>query len=440
MMHTGPQRTRWVWTHRAVGWWLTILLIVGTLGCAEGGDMPHLSKQGSAMQLIVHGKPFLILGGELGNSTASSLDYLQPSWEKFKAANINTILAPVYWELIEPQEGTFDFSLVNDLISDARHHNLKLVLLWFGSWKNSMSCYAPSWVKRDFRRFPRAQDKGGRSMEMLTSFSRNNLEADKNAFVALMRHLRAIDAREQTVIMVQVENEVGMIPDARDHHPDATKAFQLPVPPELVRYLQEHGEHLQPELRSLWQQQGSKTSGSWEDLFGAGLQTDEIFTAWHYAHYVEEITAAGKAVYNLPMYVNAALIREGYLPGQYPSGGPLPHIMDIWKAGAPSIDFLSPDIYFANFAEWSGRYRRKDNPLFIPEARLTHQSAADAFYAIGQFDAIGFSPFSIESMEVSEHRLARGYDVLTQLAPVILENQGKGIMAEIGRASCRERV
>jgi hypothetical protein len=332
---------------------------------------------------------------------------------------------------MEPKEGRFDFSLVDGLIRDARSHNIKLVLLWFGSWKNSMSCYVPGWVKNDFERFPRSQDKNGKSMEMLTSFSRNSLEADKKAFAALMKHLRNVDGRDYTVIMVQVENEIGMIPDARDYYGQATKAFQSAVPAGLMTYLQEHKGGLQPEFTAMWERNGFKTSGTWEEVFGSGLHTDEIFTAWNYAQYVEEITAAGKKEYDLPMFVNAALIREGYRPGQYPSGGPLPHIMDLWKAGTPSIDFLAPDIYHGSFVDWSSKFRRGDNPLFIPEAGLSHRSAADAFYSIGQHDAIGFCPFAIESINHEGHRLTKGYDLLNQLAPIILEKQGKGAMAGI---------
>ncbi|MBM4169531.1 MAG: mannonate dehydratase [Ignavibacteria bacterium] len=408
-----------------------ILILLG--GCApeQESQIPQLRKQESATQLIVQGKPFLMLGGELGNSTASSLEYLRPHWKTFRAAGINTILAPVYWELIEPREGEFDFSLVDSLITDARQHNIKLVLLWFGSWKNSMSCYVPSWMKRDFERFPRSQDKKGRSIEMVTAFSRNNLEADRKAFVEMMQHLQRIDGREHTVIMIQVENEIGMIPEARDYYSGATSAFQSAVPQELMAYLQEHKEHLQPEFKAMWDRGGFKSSGTWEEIFGKGLHTDEIFTAWYCARYVEEITAAGKKEYALPMFVNAALIREGYRPGQYPSGGPLPHLMDIWKAGAPSIDFLAPDIYHGSFVDWSSKFHRADNPLFIPEAGLSHRSAADAFYVFGQHDAMGFSPFAIESIDPEGHRLTRAYALLNQMTPVILEHQGKGVMAGV---------
>lgn len=431
MMHTGHRTGGGFWRWTAASGMFVALVMMSTGARAQERGIPHLRKQGTATQLIVQGKPFLILGGELGNSTASSLEYMRPHWRKFQETHINTILAPVYWELMEPQEDKFNFSLVDGLIQDARKHNIKLVLLWFGTWKNSMSCYAPAWVKKDVERFPRAKDQKGNSMEIMTVFSRNGLEADKRAFVALMKHLRIVDGQEQTVVMVQVENEIGMIPDARDYHPEATKAFQSAVPAEFMAYVQEQRDTLQPEFRAVWQKAGSRTSGTWEAAFGKGLHADEIFMAWNYARYTEEITAAGRKEYNLPMFVNAALIREGYRPGQYPSAGPLPHIMDIWKAGAPSIDFLAPDIYHGSFVDWSSKFVRADNPLFIPEAGLSHRSAADAFYAIGQHDAMGFCPFAIESIDPMGHRLTRAYDLLTQLTPVIVEKQGKGMMAGI---------
>ncbi|MFO7444924.1 MAG: beta-galactosidase, partial [Ignavibacteriaceae bacterium] len=256
----------------------------------SGNGFPHLQKQGTATQLVVHGKPFLILGGELGNSTASNLDYLKPYWENLKKLNLNTILAPVYWELMEPAEGKFDFSLIDGLIKDARENNIKLVLLWFGSWKNSMSCYAPEWVKKDIERFPRALDINGMGKEILTSFSSNNLEADKKAFVMLMKHLKEIDSDNNTVIMVQVENEIGMIPDARDYYGKANEAFKSEVPAELTGYLKEHKENLIPEFLDYWKGNGYETSGTWEEIFGKSLKTDEVFMAWQYSKYVEEIT------------------------------------------------------------------------------------------------------------------------------------------------------
>ena len=407
-----------------------VCVFVGPICVAQPSSLPHLRKQGAATQLIVDGKPFLVLGGELGNSSSSSLEYMRPVWPKLVAINLNTVLVPIYWDLIEPAEGKFDFTFVNGLIQEARKHGLRLMPLWFASWKNSMSCYAPAWVKTNQQRFPRAEDKAGNGMEILSPFIQENLDADARAFAAFMRHLREVDGRDHTVIMVQVENEIGMIPDSRDRSAVANKLFNQSVPQELMSYLERRRDALAPELRAVWAAMNFKTRGTWEEVFGPGVSTDEIFMAWHFARYVNRVAELGKAEYPLPMFVNAALIRPGHQPGQYSSGGPLPHLMDVWRAGAPQIDFLSPDIYFPNFAEWCRKYHRSGNPLFIPEAVLGPLSATNALYAIGQHDAIGFSPFSIESVaEPARSLLAGGYDVLTQLAPLILDHQGKNEMA-----------
>ena len=392
-------------------------------------SIPHLKQQGTATQLIVDGKPFLMLAGETGNSSASDLKYLDSIWPKIVKMNLNTLLVPVYWELIEPVEGKFDFSLVDGAIKGARKHHIKLVFLWFGSWKNSMSCYAPLWVKENQARFPRARDARGRAQEIMTPFSEANLKSDARVFAALMKHIRTVDANDHTVVLVQVENEIGMIPDARDHSKEADEQFGAAVPNELLAYLQKNKETLTPRLKSAWESSNFRTSGTWEEVFGKGLHTDELFMAWYFARYTNAVAEAGKREYPLPMYVNAALIRPGYKPGQYPSAGPLPHLFDVWKAGAPAIDFLSPDIYFKTFVEWTTPYDRPGNPLFVPEVANT-QSTANAFFAIGQLNAIGYSPFSIESLEdPGNNDVSRAYDVLKQLTPLINANQGKGTMA-----------
>jgi len=395
----------------------------------SNSHIPRLEKQGTATQLIVDGKPFLMLAGETGNSSASDLKYLDAIWPKIAKMNLNTLLVPVYWELIEPEEGRFDFTLLDGVITSARKHHIKLVLLWFGTWKNSMSCYAPLWVKTDQAKYPRARDAQGRALEILTPFSGENLKADTKGFAALMKHIRKVDAGHHTVVMIQVENEIGMIPDARDHCKEAEKFFGERVPAELMQYLQKNKESLTPELQKAWGNSGFKTSGTWEEVFDKGLATDEVFMSWNFSRYTNAVAEAGKKEYPLPTYVNAALIRPGYKPGQYPSGGPLPHLFDIWKAAAPAIDFLSPDIYFKNFLERSTPYDRPGNPLFIPEAGNT-QSMANAYFAIGQLNAMGYSPFSIESLEHPENNeVSRAYDVLKQLTPLIIANQGKGTMA-----------
>jgi beta-galactosidase GanA len=394
---------------------------------------PALVKQGAATQLVVDGKPMLLLAGELGNSSASSAAYMAPHWPRLKAMGLNTVLAPVSWELIEPIEGHFDWTSVDSLIGAARANDLKLVLLWFGAWKNSMSTYAPAWVKRDPARFPRAQLPNGQGVEILSAFAPATRDADAHAFAALLAHLKAVDSARTTVLMVQVENEIGMLPVARDHGAPASAAFAQPVPRELVDYLVAHRASLEPELKALWEGQGAPTQGDWKTLFGEGDAAAEVFTAWHYARYAQAIAAAGKAAYPIPLYVNAALNRMGKAPGEYPSGGPLPHLLDVWKAGAPSLDLIAPDIYFPNFVDLAGRFRRPDNPLFVPEANNADrpEAAANAFYAFSQLDAIGFGPFSIESVDSAEARpaIADAYAVLGQLAPAILASQGVGRMA-----------
>ena len=407
------------------------ILALLVLACGTGHaapELPYLRKQGTATQLIVDGQPFLIRGGELGNSSGEP-DYLKPSWPKLSAMNLNTVVAPVYWDVLEPVEGKFDFATVDGLLADARASDLRLVLLWFGTWKNSMSCYAPAWVKLDPARFPRAQDAAGRGLEILSPLQAGGRDADARAFAALMRHLKASDPAH-TVIMVQVENEIGLIPEARDRSPAAEQAYAAPVPAALMNYLAKNHAQLAPELLAVWTAAGGKVSGTWAEVFGAGSAGEEIFMAWQFATYTQAVAAAGKAELALPMYVNAALIRPGYQPGQYPSAGPLPHLIDVWRAAAPALDFLAPDIYFQNFSYWARLYTRGGNPLFIPEAMRSPEAAVNGLYAFGALDAMGFSPFAIESnTEPAAGFLTASFDLVRQLTPLLGEKQGRGLTA-----------
>jgi beta-galactosidase GanA len=399
--------------------------------CAQAAP-PRLEKQGTAIRLMVKGQPLLILGGELGNSSASSERYMAPHWARLRQMHLNTVLAPVSWELIEPTEGQFRWGSVDALIKAARANDLKLVFLWFGAWKNSMSTYVPSWVKRDQERFPRAQLPNGQSVEILSAFAAATRDADAHAFAALLDHLKRTDDTENTVLMVQVENEIGMLPVARDYSAEATRLFGEPVPEPLMSALAARGASLEPELRQLWQEHGAKRSGTWTEVFGEGDASAEVFTAWNYARFVEALVTSGKAAYALPMYANVALNRPNKAPGEYPSGGPLPHLLDVWKAGAPSLDFLAPDIYFPNFVDLANRYRRADNPLFIPEANNADkiEVPANAFYAFGKLDAIGFGPFAIDSIDAKPPQdFVDAYGILEQLSPQILASQGLGKMS-----------
>ncbi|MFH6936297.1 DUF5597 domain-containing protein [Flavobacterium sp. FlaQc-30] len=404
---------------------LLIALLLVHFGFCQ--NIPSLQKKGNKTQLIVNQKPFLIRGGELGNSSATSMESMETIWSKLVDMNLNTVLTPVYWELIEPEEGKFDFSLIDDLILRARKENLKLVFLWFGSWKNSMSSHAPAWVKLNQKKYPRVKDDKDKSHEILTPFSENNLQADLNAFKKLMRHIKELDQKEQTVIMIQVENEIGMLPTARDYHPLANEALKKEVPKELLQYLQKNKEKLVPEFLEIWKKNGFKTSWNWEEVFGKGLHTDEIFMAWYFSKFTNQIAKAGKDIYPIPMFVNAALNAPEKKPGQYPSAGPLPHLMDVWKAAGNSIDFLAPDFYNPSFKQWNDLFTRQGDLLFIPEHRFDETAPFKGLYAIGHYEAIGFSPFSIESVaDAKKEPLGKIYDLIYQLTPIIEVNKGLG--------------
>src|ERR1035441_5351332 len=439
-----------------------------TLACASlialqgyaqtASEIPHLRKQGTATQLIVDGRPFLALAGELGNNTATSLENMQPVWPKLVTGDLNCVLAAISWAQMEPTEGKYEFALVDGLIQEARHHRLKLVFLWFGSWKNGLSSYAPYWVKQDYRRYPRIQLQNGKSMELLSTLSDATRDADARAYRALMKHIKSVDGRDHTVVMMQVENEVGVLRDSRDRSAAANQAFAGPVPKELMDYLQRHKDTLSPELREVWVVHGSKTNGTWEEVFGPGkpasvempirtlspplsaeehqtgwrklhFAVDEIFMAWHYAKFVNKVVEEGKAEYNIPMYVNAWLQQPDHAwPGTYPSGGPLPQVHDVWRAGAPAVDMLAPDLYLEYFDEVCERFTRNGNPLFIPE---TSARSGNALVAFGKYGAIGFSPFGIERSVGADTDLAATYKIIAQMAPAIAAHQGKDTMTAV---------
>lgn len=424
---------------------LSFLFTFASLSFAQVTSIPRLEKQGDAIKLIVDNKPFLILGGELHNSSTSGVSYMNPIWEKMRRKNLNTVIAPVYWELLEPEEGKFDFTLVDSMITGARKQDLRLVLLWFASWKNGYSMYAPGWVKHDQNKYPRAVSREGESFQMLSAFGMESMKADARAFRALMKHIREIDAVHQTVITLQIENEMGLFMTDRDYCGEANKAFGEPVPGDLMRYLTENKSSIQPEIDSVWKANGYRKTGKWEEVFGKSKTdrsnwkllpslTEELFTVYHYAKYIEMIASEGKKEYPLPMYVNAWIKQpNGGYPGKYPNGGPVPHTLDIWRAAAPSVDFLAPDIYVPiDIAKYTiEQYHRPGNPVFIPEFRHGDAGANFAFWAYGQHDAIAFAPFGIDDWEPEDDAITKVYSVLEQLSDLILQHQGKGTMTGI---------
>jgi len=386
---------------------------------------PHLEKRGQTTQLIVDGAPFLMLSGELHNSSSSSLAYMEPIWPKLNALGLNTVVTPLSWELIEPEEGHYDYTLVDGLLKQAREAHEKIVFLWLASWKNGMSSYAPPWVKKDTTRFPRVVAHG-EVVEVLSPQGAATEEADSRAFAALMRHIKEVDGNDHTVLMMQLENEVGVLGDTRDHSDAANKAFAGPVPAQLTAYLKAHHDTLYPRLRELWDANGDKTTGTWAEVFGDTARADEIFMAWNYGHFTQAVGARGKSEYNIPMYVNTWLGGDDATPGDYPSGCPEPWVMDIWRAAGTSIDIYSPDLYATNFVEWCRRYHRDGNPLYMPETRGEAAGAANVYYALGEEAGLGFSPFAIEREASDKDPLGESYATLAKIAPMILAHQQTG--------------
>ena len=408
---------------------LCLFLFDGTTVFAQNATT---RTQGKTTQLVVDGKPFIILGGELGNSSASCNEDIERIFPKLKRMGLNTVLTPMYWDLFEPEEGKFDFSLTDKVLDEARNNDLKVVFLWFGAWKNSMSCYAPEWFKADSKRFPRAHTKTGKPLEIASAFSENVFKADNKAFTAWLNHLKEADGKSGTVIMIQIENEIGMLEDARDYSPDATKLYNSAVPADLVSFIQKNKNNLHPwmtEKLSSAKTIPSKGKTSWTQLFGDDIYTEEIFSAYHYAKYVERMAQTAKKVFDVPLYVNAALNSRGRKPGQYPAAGPLAHLKDVWHCAAPSLTCLSPDIYDTGFKDWVEQYALTDNPLFIPEIKRGDENGAQAFYILGEKDAIGISPFSIEDgSDKPTSKTVMAYNCLKELTPLITKYQGKGVM------------
>lgn len=401
-------------------------------------DLPRIDRSNGRARLIVDGKPWVGLGAELRNSSASSVRYMADIWPKLGAMHCNTVCMPVYWELVEPEEGRFDFSLVRGLLDGARNNGLRLIPLWFGTWKNAISSYAPAWVKQDPARFPRAELEPGVPSLAVSAFGEEARKADARAFARFMKFLREED-QAHTAIMVQVENETGLLGASRDRSAAAESAFAQAVPPDLIEPLRALGADLHEDIRAAWDAAGRRASGSWAQVFGAAA--DEVFMAWHIARYVQTVAAAGSKEHPLPLFVNAWLSSNdaagpgsgGAKPGEYPSGGPVARTHDIWRIAAPSIFALAPDIYAPDFKAICANFDRGGNPLVIPEA-LPAAAAANVFWALAEHGALLFAPFGIDGthpwgdavLPTAAPGLAESYALLEAMMPVIEPLQGTG--------------
>ncbi len=412
-----------------------LLLGISTLTKAQ---LPYLQKSANATKMLVDGKPFIILGGELHNSTGTDKVALKEALKEAKSYNLNTVLAYAYWELIEPAEGKYNFELIDYLIMNAKQENLKVILVWFGSWKSTSSSYVPEWVKTNPKRFERYTLENGKTLEMLSAFSEENRNADAKAYTALLQHLKDFD-KLHTVIMTQVENEPGCFENYRDFSPTAQKAWQSPMPADMIAYLQKNKGKLFPALEKAWATNGNKTAGTWEEILGKSndqgeykFYTEELFMAYHYSKFINYITEKGRKIYNLPAFCNGWLYNNR---GFYPHGTINPHVLDAYRAGGTALDFYSPNVYTIEYDELFKNYTLSGNTLFVPESLLL---PAGALYAVGAFNAIGFAPFGIDGEKTKSKESATNlnllkgsYKAISQMTGTITQNYGSDKMKAV---------
>lgn len=349
-------------------------------------QLPEIKNENGIPTLYVNGEPFFALAGEIHNSSASSLTYMEQSvWPNLEEIHLNTVIVPLYWELTEPVEGEYHFELIDGLIAQAREHQMHLIILWFGLWKNSESMYVPGWMKRDTETYFRAKKVNGESINTISPFCEKAIEKDALALSSIMQHIKAVDEQDSTVIMIQVENEIGIMGAGRDYCETAERAFTEPVP-EIIAQL-------------------TGKTGSWKEVYGS--DAEESFMAYYFAKAIEQITKAGQKEYMLPCYANAWLKQYPWYAGSYPAGGPVKNVHKIWKATAKSLFTLAPDIYVPYVADVMEEYSYEGNPLLIPEVRKDSVTASYCLYAFAHYNAICYSPFGIEDLALNPEDVDR---------------------------------
>ncbi len=388
---------------------------------------PHIKNYHGIPTLFVEEKPFLALSGEVHNSSASDLNYMiERVWPNIEKLSLNTLVVPIYWEMIESAEGIYDFSHVQAIIQQARKHKMKLILLWFGLWKNALSTYVPEWMKKNRDDYPFVQNKSFEQLYSITPLCKKAVEKDAQAFGKLMAFIKKIDEEDQTVIMVQVENEVGVLGTDFDYSESAILLYEENVPKEVARF--------------------ASKSGTWSEVFG--IEAKEYFMAYYYAAAIEKITLEGIKQYEIPYFVNAWLEKFPYQAGNYPTGGPISRLVSFWRTLAPSISACVPDIYVPNFADICEEYLKDQSFIMIPETRQDVDTVSNLFYAVGKYHILGFAPFGIEDLIPNEFNmdsnilsslaidasafdcrgtaplLQKAYELLAGLSPLLFELQG----------------
>lgn len=393
----------------------------------KSSALPKVVSGNGSHNIIVDGKPFLMLGAQLWNS--SGWPYITDQfWTELRTLHANTLEFPIYWQNIEPESGKYNFKELDDLFKNAHRENLKLVLLWFASWKNGSSSYAPDWVLKNPDKYPRMLNGHGEELLILSASSTVNREADKRAFTEVMKHVKSLDPYGQTVIMIQVQNEAGSLGTDRDYSPPANILFDGNIPEALATGLK-------------------KSGGTWTQVFGK--DAPEAFNAWYVSTYINAVAKAGKAIHDLPMYANAWTRENAFQrPGEYPSGGPTSNMLDLWKVGAPDLAFLAPDLYSGNpnvFNESCELYKRKDNLLIIPETSNGIAYARFHFYAIGNHNAKGVAVYGVDpfhadpndkrTFDVLDERfndISANYALLSKASYRILDLQNRGKLKAVG--------
>jgi len=365
-------------------------------------ETPTIKYINSKKALFVDGKPFFMISGEIHNSNSSTYKAIEETFSILEKLNLNSALAPISWQMIEKEEGVFDFSIVDTLIDLAKKHHLKLGVLYFGAYKNGAMSYVPDYVKLDIDRFKRAELVKGKNMIIrkslvldmpyttLSPFCKETLEADSRAFNNLLSYIKEKDI-DKTIITIQVENEPGFLGGDFDYSDDSLKEYKKEVPEEFINFLKEHKEKLHKKLKIDFNKKGT-----WEQLFKRNAH--EVFIAFYISKYIGTIASRGKEIYPLPYGVNCWLRNKKQKAGKYPCGGPIDEMMEVYMYNCKDIDYYCPDNYLYEFYDILDKFDKHGNPIYVPESKLCSKVVERQLTILGHYNGMCFAAFGIEDI------------------------------------------